>query len=320
MTGCPVAHGYDPLDPDVVLDPYPTFNRLRDEGPVFYMPELDHYIITRYDDVEQVLLDRDTLVGVERVVAAQRPCARRRRRCSRPATTGCRPSTTADPPRHGPMRKSVLTVMSPRRLNALEPHLRDYAENLVRGFMDEPTIDLVDRLAFPFPGYAAFSLLGFPPEDTERLKEWSAKRVLLTYGRLDRGRAGRERRVHRGVLEVLRGPHRRPSRRARRRSHLGPARPRRRQARSAQRLRHREHGVFDGARRSRDHVQHDRQRHAGPAHQPRAVAGLDRRSVADPERGRGDPALRRAGARTTAVSPRSTRWSAASRSRPAARS
>ena len=60
MTGCPVADGYDPLDPETVLDPYPTFNRLRDEGPVFYMPELDHYIITRYADIEQVLLDRDT--------------------------------------------------------------------------------------------------------------------------------------------------------------------------------------------------------------------------------------------------------------------
>jgi cytochrome P450 len=64
-------HGYDPLDPEVVSDPYPTFNRLRDEGPVF-MPELDHYIIPRYDDVEQVLLDRDS--RRRRVVAAQPVC------------------------------------------------------------------------------------------------------------------------------------------------------------------------------------------------------------------------------------------------------
>jgi cytochrome P450 len=90
----------------------------------------------------------------------------------------------SDPPRHAPMRKSVLTVMTPRRLNALEPSLRNYAENLVKSWMDEPVIDLVDRLAFPFPGYAAFSLLGFPADDTDKLKDWSAKRVLLTYGRL----------------------------------------------------------------------------------------------------------------------------------------
>ena len=33
---------------------------MRVDGPVFYLPELDHYIVTRYEDVEQVLLDRDT--------------------------------------------------------------------------------------------------------------------------------------------------------------------------------------------------------------------------------------------------------------------
>jgi len=30
------------------------------DGPVFYLPDLDHYIVTRYDDIERVLLDRDT--------------------------------------------------------------------------------------------------------------------------------------------------------------------------------------------------------------------------------------------------------------------
>ena len=90
----------------------------------------------------------------------------------------------ADPPRHGPMRKSVLAVMTPRRLKALEPTLREYAENLIVGFRDEAVVDLVHRFAFPFPGYAGFSLLGFPDSDAEMLKEWSRTHVLLTYGRL----------------------------------------------------------------------------------------------------------------------------------------
>jgi len=183
MTGCPVAHGYDPLEPSTVLDPYPVFNRLRDEGPVFYMPELDHYIITRYDDVEQVLLDRDSWSAANASSPLIPTCAA----AQDILAAGFHRVPTlnnSDPPRHGPMRKSVLTVMTPRRLNALEPTLRTYAENLVLGFQHEPVIDFVDRFAFPFPGYAAFSLLGFPPDDTEMLKDWSAKRVLITYGRL----------------------------------------------------------------------------------------------------------------------------------------
>ncbi len=184
MATCPFAKGYDPLDPATVLDPYPVFGRLRDEGPVFFLPELDHYIVTRFDDVEQMLLDRDTWSAANASSPLIKVCDEAQAVLAE--GFGRVPTlSNADPPRHGPMRKSVLTVMTPRRLNALEPTLRAYAEDLVRGFADESVIDLVDRLAFPFPGYAAFSLLGFPDEDTEMLKEWSAKRIMFTYGRLD---------------------------------------------------------------------------------------------------------------------------------------
>lgn len=183
MSACPVAAGYDPLDPAVVADPHPTFRRLREEGPVFYLADLDHYLVTRYDDIEQVLLDRETW-SASNASSPLNPLCPAAQEILAAGYHRVPTLNNSDPPRHGPMRKSVLTVMSPRRLNALEPHLREYAEQLVRGFIDEPVVDLVDRLAFPFPGYAAFSLLGFPPEHTEQLKEWSAKRVLLTYGRL----------------------------------------------------------------------------------------------------------------------------------------
>lgn len=183
MSECPVAHGYDPLDPATVLDPYPVLNELRDEGPVFYLPELDHYIITRYEDVEQVLLDRETW-SASNASSPLTPVCPAAQEIMAAGYHRVPTLNNSDPPRHGPMRKSVLTVMTPRRLNALEPTLRAYAEGLVGNLVDDPVVDLVDRLAFPFPGYAAFSLLGFPPEDTDLLKEWSAKRVLLTYGRL----------------------------------------------------------------------------------------------------------------------------------------
>ncbi len=181
---CPVAHDYDPLAGETLLDPYGALNRLRDEGPVFYLPELDHYLVTRYDDVEQVLLDRETWSAAN----ASSPLIPVAPAVQEVLNEGFRRVPTlnnADPPRHGPMRRSVLSCMTPRRLNALEPVLREYATDLVEAFRDEPVVDFVDVLAFPFPGYAAFSLLGFPDSDTEQLREWSQRRVLLTYGRLN---------------------------------------------------------------------------------------------------------------------------------------
>ena len=184
MSKCPVAHGYDLLEPSMVNDPYPVLNQWRAETPVFYVPDIDHYVVTRFNEVEAILLDRETWSAANASSPLMPVC---------PAAQdvlngGFRRVPTlsnADPPRHQPMRKSVLAVMTPRRLRALEPVLRDYASNLVKGFQDQAVVEFVEAYSFPFPGFAAFSLLGFPDSDTEMLKEWSRNRVLLTYGRLD---------------------------------------------------------------------------------------------------------------------------------------
>lgn len=178
-----MAHNSDLLVPDVVADPFTTLGTWREDSPVVYLADIDHYVITRYADIEQVLLDRDTWSAANVSAPLQAPC----RAAQDILNSGFNRTATlsnADPPRHGPMRKSVLSVMTPRRLRALEPVLRDYATALVETLRDQPMVDLVKAFTFPFPGFAAFSLLGFPDEDTEMLKDWSKDRLLLTYGQL----------------------------------------------------------------------------------------------------------------------------------------
>jgi cytochrome P450 len=183
VTECPVAHGYDLLAPDAVANPYPELDRWRNQTPVFYIPEIDHYVITRYAEIEKVLLDRESWSAANASSPLMPVCPAAQQVLG--SGFGRVPTlNNADPPRHGPMRKSVLTVMTPRRLRALEPVLREYATSLVEQLRTHSVVDLVDSFTFPFPGFAAFRFLGFPPEDTDKLKDWSRRRVLLTYGRL----------------------------------------------------------------------------------------------------------------------------------------
>ena len=292
MTGCPVAHDYDPLDPAIVFDPYPLLNRLRGEAPVFYLPDLDHHIVTRLDDIEAILTDRETWSAANASSPLMPVCAA----AQAVLDSGFKRVPTlnnADPPRHGPMRKSVQAVMTPRRLQALEPTLREYAQNLVVGFRDEAVVDFVERFAFPFPGYAAFSLLGFPDTDTEMLKEWSRTRVLLTYGQLSGAEqvatAGDVVRMWRYVEDFVARRHAEPV------DDLTSDLVRlSRQARAAHGVRHRQHRVLDGAGRARDDDQHDQQRRARAPSERRPVAAPRRRPEPDPERGRRDPSVRRA--------------------------
>ena len=180
---CPVLAGFDPLAEGFLNDPYGALSAWREESPVFYEPTLDYFLVTRYADIRAIMSDR------ERFSAANAsspiwPVAPEARAVLDAGFPRVPTLNNADPPRHTVMRKAVLACLPPRRFAALEPGLRDYAGGLVERLVAQPVADLVSEFSFPFPAFAAFSLLGFPQEDTDMIRSWCGRRVLLTYGRV----------------------------------------------------------------------------------------------------------------------------------------
>ena len=51
---------YDPYDPELQLDPYPVFRRMREEAPLYYNDRHDFYAVSRFADVESALKDHGT--------------------------------------------------------------------------------------------------------------------------------------------------------------------------------------------------------------------------------------------------------------------
>ena len=49
---------YDPYDREIDADPYPVYARLREEAPLYYNEEHDFYAVSRFEDVQRGLLDR----------------------------------------------------------------------------------------------------------------------------------------------------------------------------------------------------------------------------------------------------------------------
>ena len=103
---------YDPFDPVVAIDPYPTYGWLRDEAPLHHSAVTDTYVLSRYDDVWWALNDaalfssdamRGVLLGQPTGVGEERLPARRRAGTSspstRPGTPSCAASSTAASPR-----------------------------------------------------------------------------------------------------------------------------------------------------------------------------------------------------------------------------
>lgn len=54
---------YDPFDAKIAVDPYPTYQRLREEAPVYYNEERDFYALSRFEDLERGLVDRESFIS-----------------------------------------------------------------------------------------------------------------------------------------------------------------------------------------------------------------------------------------------------------------
>lgn len=179
---CPVDHDVDLMDPDFLSVPFEYLSRMRHETPVFYVPEVDLYFVTRYSDAERIFLTRGTYSARNASSPIWAPCPAAKEVMS--AIPLVPTLNNADPPRHGLMRKAVLKGLTPRRIAAMEPVLREITETMVDTLAAQPVADFMSGLAVPLPGYAGFSLLGFPEADWDLVKSWCRGRVQLTYGRL----------------------------------------------------------------------------------------------------------------------------------------
>src|SRR5262249_38956789 len=49
-----LAERFDPFHDPYLADPYPFFAEARAATPVFYSPDLDYWVVTRYHDIEQI--------------------------------------------------------------------------------------------------------------------------------------------------------------------------------------------------------------------------------------------------------------------------
>ena len=57
---CPVHANFDPLATAFLADPFAVMASLPRDIPVFYVPAIDYYVVTRYADIKTIFLDPET--------------------------------------------------------------------------------------------------------------------------------------------------------------------------------------------------------------------------------------------------------------------
>jgi pimeloyl-[acyl-carrier protein] synthase len=154
---------FNPMDPQFVADPYPTYHRLRAEDPVHRSP-LGFWILTRYDDVVAVLRDpRFAKEAIAAFVAA---------RFGKPVPAIGLSMLDRDPPDHTRLRGLVNKAFTPRVVEALRPRIQQIVDELLQRLVGAGAMDLIEDFAYPLPVTVICEMLGVPVADHERFKGW----------------------------------------------------------------------------------------------------------------------------------------------------
>jgi cytochrome P450 len=153
---------YDPFDFEIDNDPYPIWKRLRDEAPLYYNDKYKFYALSRYDDVSPALTDWETMrsgrgTTIEIILSGME------------IPPGI--ILFEDPPIHDLHRRLLSRVFTPRRMEAIEPLVRQFCARALDPLVGSGRFDFVKDLGASMPMRTIGYLVGIPEEDQESIRE-----------------------------------------------------------------------------------------------------------------------------------------------------
>lgn len=170
------------FDPAVQQCPHAYYAKMQQEAPVFEVatPGASLYLITRYDDVVEVVRDPDTFSSEFDTSSymsselAQRMADLRRSEGGYPPV---RTMLTADPPAHTRFRRLISKAFTPKVIADLEPTVREITTGLIDAMLtdsaDGSPLDFVEAFAVPLPVTVIAKALNVPDDRLADFKRWS---------------------------------------------------------------------------------------------------------------------------------------------------
>ncbi|KZF07696.1 monooxygenase [Rhodococcus sp. EPR-279] len=147
---------------DAILDPYPHYARLRELGPVVWLPGQQVFAVPRYAECKEVLLDDETFISGDGV--ALNPIANR---------LGRGTTLNSDGDEHASKRAVLAHRLTPRAVRKMTTAISEKAESIVDVALRKQFVDGVDDLATALPMSIVPDLVGWPEDGREDLLRWA---------------------------------------------------------------------------------------------------------------------------------------------------
>jgi len=162
---------YRLLEPEVLANPYPLYDELRLEDPVFWDPYLHSWVVTRYADVITVLRD----FSASRTPTPEQLSALGLEALTPLARVMVQQMLFLDPPSHSRIRGLAACAFTPARVSALKNRIQQLADKLLDAAAAKGRMDVLADFAEPLPAIVTSELFGVPSDFALQLKTWSAR-------------------------------------------------------------------------------------------------------------------------------------------------
>ena len=148
---------------EVLRDPYPHYRKVRELGPVVWLPRNRLYAIGRFEDVRAALRNPGLFSSAEGVAANE------------PVNEMSRGTTLAsDAPLHDRLRAIIAAPLSPRALEEIGAQIRTEARRLVEDLVRRGEFDAVTDLAQHLPLSIVSSLVGLEDYGRGSMLRWAS--------------------------------------------------------------------------------------------------------------------------------------------------
>jgi cytochrome P450 len=179
------------FDANTITCPYPSYDVLREEAPVWQDPMTGHWVLTRYEDVRMAALDtarfssalatgRDGSIRpvdpdrhADRALVAAR--ARHLRELYDEHGIGVRAPNLGlrDEPEHMQLRRLFDFAFRPKAIEALDGQVEELAYRLIDEFLEDGRCDWVAQFAVPLPLYIIGRQLGLDEGELPKVKHYT---------------------------------------------------------------------------------------------------------------------------------------------------
>lgn len=149
---------------EVIKDPYPVYAHLRELGPVVYMEKNDLFLVARYQEVSEVLLQPLRFVSSKGVSPIPRV---------NDILVGS--TLNSDPPVHDKTRAVTSEPLLPGALVEIEPRLKLAADQLIETLCARGEFDAITDFAQYLPMTIVAELVGLPQAaDSTQMLKWAS--------------------------------------------------------------------------------------------------------------------------------------------------